>query len=231
MNHNMKEDLQRLYEAPKPAKKRIFLRQMHLQPMRIQHVLWIQISYISKWEWVLSASFFAVMTLLSLYDNERVFVTVLAMMPFFAAASVSESIRSQAYGMDELEMSARFSLKSIVLARMGILGTENLLVALIAALMLEGKVLQTMLYLLVPYLITVYGCLQIVRKISGKEGIYSCMFFSIIVIMMLGVSYVHYSWIYRAQFLFVWAAIVFILLHMNYREGKRLVTQLQMLAY
>lgn len=231
MNRRRKEELQRLFEAPKPVNKRAFLRKLQLQPMRIQHVLWIQFSYISKWEWVLSAALFAVITFLSFCGSEKVFVTILSMMPVIAVTSVSESTRSQACGMDELEMTTRFSLKSIVLARMGILGTENLLVTLFAALMLEGKVFQIMMYLIVPYLITVYGCLKIVLRISGKEGVYSCMGFSMFVVLILGLSYIQYHWIYHTQFLFVWVAVMLLFIHMNYKEGKRLVVKLQGLAY
>ncbi len=231
MNHLKKEELKRLYEAPKPVHKRTFLRQLRLQPMSIQHILWIQISYISKGEWVLSAALFAFLTLLSLFDKEKVFVAMLAIMPFFAVTSVSESTRSVTCGMDELEMTTRFSLKSIVLARMGILGTENLLVTLLAAFLLEGKVYQTMMYLIVPYLMTAYGCLQIVRKVSGKEGIYTCMIFTMFVVLLLGISYIHYNWLYRTQFLIIWMSAALALIYMNYKEGKQLITKLQGLAY
>lgn len=38
---------------------------------------------------------------------------------------MSDGLRSESYGMAELELSARFPLKSVVLARLGILGVFN----------------------------------------------------------------------------------------------------------
>ena len=47
--------------------------------------------------------------------------------PFLALATVSEAGYSARCGMEELELSTRFSLHAVLCARLGILGTENLL--------------------------------------------------------------------------------------------------------
>ena len=47
--------------------------------------------------------------------------------PFLALATVSEAGYSARCGMEELELSTRFSLHVVLCARLGILGTENLL--------------------------------------------------------------------------------------------------------
>ena len=73
-------------------------------------------------------------------------------------AVVTEQNRFHIFLMSELEMAARFSLKSVVLARMEILGIVHLLVLLflipVCARLHGTSVFQTGLYLLVPYLLT-----------------------------------------------------------------------------
>ena len=68
----------------------------------------------------------------------------------FLSAAFSFSDSSE-WGMSELEMSARFSLKSVVLARMVIVGIANIVLEMILALLAGGNLLETVLYLLVPY--------------------------------------------------------------------------------
>jgi len=100
-----------------------------------------------------------------------------AVIPFVAIASGIESGRSHIYAMAELEMSSRFSLKCVILARMGILGLSHLF--LLAALIPLGALhstagfLQTGVYLLTPYLAATLTGLWISRKIRGKEAGYA----------------------------------------------------------
>lgn len=81
-----------------------------------------------------------------------------ALLPFAAVSVVTEQNRFHIFLMSELEMAARFSLKSVVLARMEILGIVHLLVLLflipVCARLHGASVFQTGLYLLVPYLLT-----------------------------------------------------------------------------
>lgn len=223
MNRRMKEQLKNLYEAPKPVGKRAFFRKLNPQPLCMGYVLWTQISYVSKWEWILSVVFFDVTVFISKYFETRVLSAVLAMMPFLAVASVSESMRSVTYGMEELEMTARFSLKSIILGRMGIVGIENLVLAFLAAYFIKEKLMQTVLYLLVPYLITVYGSFHLVRKVPGREGIYASFGFSVVVSMAVSVSILNYNWIYKESYYGLWFITVAFLLYITFKESRRTV--------
>ena len=54
--------------------------------------------------------------------DEKYVGAVYGLVPFLVLISVTESTRSYRYEMEELELSSRFSLKSIVMARMVILG-------------------------------------------------------------------------------------------------------------
>lgn len=222
MKKILKNELIKIFEAPKPEQKRMFLRQMNVRPVNMADMIYTQISYISKLEWLLSALVCGVTVWMSWYLKTAAFGVVLALMPFLAVACVSESVRSVIYGMDELEMTTRFSLKSIILARMAIVGTENLTLALLLAWFTQGGLFWTV-YLLAPYLITAYGSLFIVRKVTSRDGIYICMIFSVIVGLGSSLGSKMYIWIYQEQFQVLWMAFVIMLAFMSFREGRQLL--------
>lgn len=224
MKRELRDELKKVYQAPKPERKCAFLHQIALQPIHTGHVVWSQISYISKLEWILSILLFGVTVTTNCFFETAVFGMTLALMPFLAVAAVSECMRSVVYGMDELEMAARFSLKSIILARMFIIGIENLVLVLIFSVFTQGGLLMTMLYLAVPYLITTYGSLSIVRKVSGKEGIYICISYSSAVSVAVSFGFLNYTWIYQEQFVYFWMSAVLLLIFANFKEGRRFLT-------
>ncbi|MCM1499531.1 MAG: hypothetical protein NC124_13775 [Clostridium sp.] len=153
---------------------------------------------------------------------------ILVMVPFLAVASVSESNRSVVWEMSELEMAARFSLRSIVLARLTITGIVNVILELLIALLVGENVGETVLYLLLPYLLTAYGSLILIRNIDGREGIYVCAGFGVLVGALAGFSTLRYGWIYRPQYAGVWFAAVIFLLYLTFDQGKRNVQRMEL---
>ena len=199
--------------------------------MNTRHIVWVQFSHISKWSWVVSALILVGILYLNVWgsetiagtfrDKKEMFGAVLALMPFLAAVCVSESIRPSIYGMKELEMSARFSLKSIILVRMGIVGLENLLLALVAALFVGGSFFQTILYLLVPYLFTTYGSFLLVRKDYGGGGMYFCLGLAVAVSGLMMVSTLNFRWIYQGQYVPTWLAVMAVLAWLTFHESRK----------
>ena len=111
--------------------------------------------------------------------NKDILWTTSAMLPLLAAAVVSESGRSQRFGMAELEQSSRFSLKSVVLARLWLVGSVNALVflavtGLVSRYMAFGFI-PTGIYILCPYLLTANLALSVSRRFRGREGDYLCL--------------------------------------------------------
>src|SRR5699024_3627382 len=85
----------------------------------------IQMHYIRKWNWILSVFIFAAAILLTLHPwqaadtQERLQelsapVILSACIPFLALAMIAEAGRSARFGMEELELSARFSLQAVL---------------------------------------------------------------------------------------------------------------------
>ena len=178
MNRKWKKALNIALEPPAPVSKHEFLERFPQPVISGRTFVLSQIKYTSKYMWGISLTTFLLTILGSDFFEQDMIWTVSALIPFLALSFVAETSRSQTYGMQELEMTTRFSFRSLILARMGISGAFHLclLIVLIAisALCQITSVFQTGLYLLVSYLSTAFFGLWIIRKFSSPETLYAC---------------------------------------------------------
>lgn len=178
MNRDLKNALKKSFEAPPPMKKEVFLRSVQTPSISLWEFVRSQVAYIRKWIWGLSILIFAIALVGSEWIERDVLWCVSAFMPLLALGILTESSRAEAYGMAEFELSTRFSLKSVVLARLGIIGIANIiLMCLVTPFIVMNSdvtVLQTGVYMTCPYLLTTFLGLWAVRNVRGKEGLYLC---------------------------------------------------------
>ena len=120
-----KDELKLAFEAPMPLKKRQFLRTIEPSGMNMFEFLISQLGYIRKWIWGVSLLIFSVSLIGSVFLSVEMLWIISAMTPLLALIIVAESGRSEYYTMAELELATRFSLRSVILARLTILGLEN----------------------------------------------------------------------------------------------------------
>ena len=205
MDQELKKALQDAFEAPAPKRKEAFLRSVPQPGISNLSFMISQAGYIRKRVWGISGVLFGVAYLGACVLGQDVMWVISALLPFAAVSVVSEHHRSYVFQMSELEMAARFSLKSVALARIGILGISHLLLLLFlipaefvasGTVEMVGMVLRTLLmlflipacawfhtsslfqtglYLLVPYLLSADAGLWAVRKTQGQEAIYACV--------------------------------------------------------
>lgn len=143
-----------------------------------------QITYIRKRVYLVSLLILALAVIAADYARDSV-GAVAALMPFIALCMVTESARSETYGMAELEMASRFSIKTIMLARFGTIGLVHMvLLCILIPVVGHGALISYIhagIYLLVPYLAaSVLECAA-VRRFRGKEAISACMAVSVMV--------------------------------------------------
>ena len=232
MDRNRKEQLKKIFEAPEPVGKRKFFRDMEPKPVNMCHILKVQFSYISKCSWGVAVLLFGIVVYLSHFYEQEMLGIVLSMMPFLALVGISESVRSSVYGMEELEMSSRFSLKSILLVRMAVIGIEDILLALVFAWSVQGDYgrvagqgtfFRTVIYLFVPYLLSVFGSLWIVRNFAGKDELYACAGLALAVSAASFSSTKSFAWIYQEEYLPVWLCAVIVLGGLALYEGRKML--------
>lgn len=230
-----KDELKRAFEAPRPVRKREFLRQLELPRMPVYEFLYVQIGYIRKWAWCVSGLVFAVSVLGLAFLPDRVLWLISGLTPLLALTIVSESGRSERYEMAELEMATRFSLRSVTLARLAILGLMNLL--LLGVLFPIGlwsgtsTPLAAALYMITPFLLTTFIGLYIVRKLSGQEAMYACVGTSVGISMFLFLSHNVIPFIYREQCLAAWMITALALLVGNGKQYVAMIKQTEELAW
>ena len=178
MNKNLKTALDAAFAAPAPAEKQAFLRKLPPRPVSHAAFMLSQAGYIRKSTWALSAVILVLALAVGRYAPDDALWVIAALTPLAALTAVTENARSSLYGMEELELATRFSLKSVVLARMGGLGLVHLfLLCLLSPLARVGAaagLLPAGVYLLTPYLLTTLLGLAVVRRIRGREAVYVC---------------------------------------------------------
>lgn len=230
----LKENLKCAFEAPPPHRKKEFLRRIALPQMSLNEFMLSQVGYIRKWIWVVSAMVFVLSLLNTCMFSEDMLWMISASTPLLALTIVSEYSRSESYEMAELEMATRFSLRSVVIARLGILGVENLVILslLIPIGIWKNMVnpIQMGVYILVPYLLTAFIGLYIVRKLRGREAIFLCAGATGLVSFFVFFFHHTFPQIYQAENLAWWVAVVLLLCMGTVRQTCLVINRMEELT-
>lgn len=231
MERKLKKELSEYFEPPKPQRKRAFVRQFELQKINLFYMVSTQTRYISKWVWCFSGLFFGAACLAALIAEWKYVSMVFSFAPFMVMISVTESTRSYRYGMEELELSARFALKSIVMARMIMLGVGNLVVLAGITLLLRSEYSIPIVYVMAPYFLTAGGGLCVVRKIRGRESTLLCFGLSTLVCVLELYLPWRFEGVFAPECIWVWACVCVIGMTVTVREGYRMIRMTEDLAW
>jgi len=226
-----KELLQRMFAVPEPKRKRAFLRSLPRQEASLWNLFLSQTAYIRKWVWAVSFLLFGSVVLLAKYMEMESSWVLSAVMPFGALLIILEFARSTAYGMMELEMTSRFSLRTVLLARMSMLGVAQLLGLIPATIVLGTQLLKSGVYILVPYLLTAVLGLMVVRRLTGREGMFVCGSISVFVCALCPVSRLYVPELYGAEGLGWWMLATVFLVVTLLKEYGRTMNHLEDLAW
>lgn len=207
-----KEVLEQAFSVPAPKKKRAFLRMVPKQEVGLGSLLLSQAAYIRKWVWAASFLLFGLAVPATQVVELDVIWILSAVMPLAALMIITEFARSSAYGMTELEMSSRFSLRTILLARMAMLGAAQLFGLLLIVPVAGMTLLKNGVYLLVPYLLTALLGLVAVRRMHGKEGLFACGSISAFVCVLAPMSMHFGPVLYAQENRMLWTLAVILLL-------------------
>ena len=207
-----KELLEQAFSVPAPKKKRAFLRTLPKQEVGLGTLLLSQAAYIRIWVWAVSFLLFGLVALAAQMVDLDVIWILSAVMPFAALLLIMEFAKSSAYGMSELEMSSRFSLRTILLARMVMLGAVQLLGLLLTIPMAGMTLVNNGVYLLVPYLLTALLGLIAVRRMRGKEGLFVCGSISAFICIFCPLSKQFVPVLYKPENRVLWVLAIILLL-------------------
>lgn len=183
--NQIKQELLCYYQAPKPEKKQEFLRRLSEPGMTSRQFMRVQAGYIKKWIWGISVVLLILLLPYCSFFHKNVLNVMASFAPFIAMSLLAESSRSYVYGMEELELATRFSLKSILLARMGILAVFHLLLLSVMVFFSvgsgTGRYFLAGIRILLPYFTSISIGLPLIRRFHGRESGYLCVAVAIMV--------------------------------------------------
>ena len=186
MNKLLKNQIKTAFFPPPAEKKAGFLKDLPYPKSSLKNFLAMQLRYIRKRVW-LTYGFVLLSGLVAGFlwpslgwiANETQFVWVIsALLPVVTLSTIGELYRADFFQMAELEMSCKYNLSQIIMAKLTIFGLCNVVILpiLIGLCYYRSSfgLLQVVLYLIVPYLLSCVGSMMILRRWRSKEGIYSC---------------------------------------------------------
>lgn len=229
IDRELKRSVRQAFAVPEPEGRQAFRKKLDKRERcvigRTQFFL-IQLSYIRKRIWAASALLFGAAVAAAYTfqksaaagDMDQVLLwCISAVMPFLALLAVVETGRSASCGMRELEMSTRYHLPEIYLARMLFLGCGNAIELLASVILLKnagrGSVFMVAIYLLVPYLLTITLSLWVAGRLEGGHTMVSAMVSACTVaatyVLLWGANARIYDAGYEDMWLLVFAAICY----------------------
>lgn len=180
--NQLKQDLRNAFTMPPAERKKEFLQELNYPKVTMMNFIRLQIGYIRKRVWCLSVAMYIFVILggkmLTNYENGLLLLAS-AILPLLALVTATEVFRSMSFRMAELEMSTRYNLATILMVRMTILMSSNLII-LIAILPFAGKngsygYIKTGIYMIAPYLFTCLLTLIIINVTKGRNTIGCCI--------------------------------------------------------
>ena len=166
--------LKNAYSLPESESGQSFIKKYERRSNQICDII------INEFRYMGLKSFLAGLVLCALFmvivrkGDENMVWIISSTIPICSLVPMTLIFRSQRYGMSELEAASRFSLKFIRLIRMLILGIFSAAVILAGSIFLrklwQYGILDVVMYILLPYFVSIWGCLLIARKWHGKES-------------------------------------------------------------
>ncbi len=215
MNKDMIEQMRKIWIAPEPAEKEAFfllVRENGLLDRRsalISHkeFLAIQLFYIKKWVWVLSG---ILLLFIAWVCSRNAGNYPFALTSLLAAGILYETGRSGRYSMTELEQAARFSARSVLLARAFLLGAINtaglVIIILVVRPFYSYPVIRVFLYMMVPYLTAALLGSVFERRHRADQG-----WGSVLICIMSSVVFasapLFFRQLYEERLIVLWAAV------------------------
>ena len=113
------------------------------------------------------------LALFYLPEEARTMAVISAAAPLIVLTNVFELSRSYTHGMVEIELSTRYSFRQLMIARLSVLGMVDVLcltiLLVLSGVQLPTEAYATILYTLVPFLVTCFVCLLVLNRIKSKE--------------------------------------------------------------
>jgi len=192
MNERIIDELRNAYQI-KPNKKDEFISNIRNNDMSTFKFILLQSKYMHANTLLKNVLLIIAMILICIKaDVEDALLFISAGIPLIALVMVYELEQSNLHRMAELEQATRFSLKMLVLSRLLISGIMSLisvsLITLVTYKTKQTELLKIVVSFFLPYCLTLYSCMRILRKYRDVGTKYCFVCAAIISISFIVIS-------------------------------------------
>lgn len=178
-NQIIKQKLKDAYHFPESEKEKSFIKNYEKRSCQLPCIIKNEFRYMGIKSTIAGIFMCFLLWAVARIGDEKIMWTVSSFIPICSVVPLSLIFHSEQFGMCELEAASRFSLRFIRLIRMLILGIFSGIVTLFGSILLRrlwtSGILDIVMYMLFPYLVSIWGSLLTTRKWHGKESGYGVM--------------------------------------------------------
>lgn len=161
------------------SRKNEFIKNYQRRELNYRELLRVQLQYMGA-QLTAICGYALAMLLGSLANIDVKLAKIVAVLaPLAALFALTGLGKSEKYGMEEIEMSSRFSLRTITIIRLAIIGIAGLAIMLAASCALSAVTGMNLFVSFaaagVPYLITTFLCMLLIRRWHSPKNIYGCV--------------------------------------------------------
>jgi hypothetical protein len=175
----IKTMLKNAYVAPETEKGKKFVRKYGQRSLQLSSIIKMEFRYMGLKSILTGAVLVALLLMAAGTENTDMVWVIASFAPACVLTPMVLLSRSERFGMEELEAASRFSLRFIRIVRMFILGIFSLLLLLSVGIVLRitaaASVMEHMMLVVFPYLVSAYGAMLVTRKWHGKENIFGVL--------------------------------------------------------
>ena len=173
-DRELKKLLKDAYNMPKTESGQRFIKKYKRRSRQLNDIIWNEFRYMGM------KSIFAGILLCIIFggiakivDSNMMWIAS-SIIPISSIVPMSLIFRSERYNMSELEAASRFSLRFIRLIRMFILGIFSGVIVLCGSVIFKHLwicgMIDIVMFIIFPYLVSVWGSLFITRKYHGNDS-------------------------------------------------------------
>lgn len=174
----LKKRIADAYRVECSEKQRCFVGSYQRRELRLRELLLMQLNYLKlPYAIILACLFCFFVSAVNGADAKKV-LTMASFLPFLSVLALADLGSSERFGMDELEMSTRLSLRTLKAVRLSLAGIIGVVSILSCACVCRVLFAYSMPFALLlagfPYLVTSSACMALLRSWHAKENIYGC---------------------------------------------------------
>ena len=172
----IKEQLHNAYQLPETESGKHFVREHEKRSCKFSEILMLELKYMGPGSLAAFIALFFLSWAVVNNTHEEGMWIIASFLPLCSLVPMILLQSSERYQMDEIETTTRFSTQFLKLIRMLMLGVFSILsLALVCVIFLEAKTVEPadiIMYMLIPYLISIWGGLLVTRKWNRSESVY-----------------------------------------------------------